>query len=249
MCLQTHETMKFFLVAFVCMVYLCGFSRVVHCHCEPESMQIERNSVRRTEPSLQNKERAKPKQKQKLSMRNSENPAPTTMIQDNGNLHLLRKMNNETHSLRRLLIHFKYVYQNAWMCTAQRSDVFCAVLVCLFNGKSKLSCHILSSSPFFFKPISVHIFAACDYAKYEEKNNFTQILAMCGCNNIQNNAKRKIRCSKRMYRHLWVKWKTHTHAHTIRCVIQLTWNTFVVHRSPLSAARKETHTHTHTRFL
>lgn len=104
----------------------------------------------------------------------------------------------------------------------------------------------------FFPTNAVHIFAARDYAKYEEKNNFTQILTLCvcGCNKTQNNAKRNTLAVKECTvifasaeeNVAKVKWK-HTHAHTIRCVIQLTWNTLVVHRSSalFVCARKKTH--------
>lgn len=109
-------------------------------------------------------------------MRNSKNPATApTMIQDNGNLHLLRKMNNETHSLSRSLIHtFNYVYQNAWML--RRNDVyFVSAYVCMcassMRNLSRLPCHILSSSLVFFS------FQFCSY--------FLQFMIM------QKNMKRK----------------------------------------------------------
>lgn len=137
---------------FVCMVYLCLFTR--HSLSLRAGKHANRKREKRKEMEFY---RCKIKKQNKTSMRNSKNSAPT-MIQDNGNLHLLRKKWITKH------IHSLQMHECAQRC-----------VVCLFNEKSRLPCHILSSSPFFLNFVHIFRFFAHDYAKCEEKNNFTQI--------------------------------------------------------------------------
>lgn len=66
---------------------------------------------------------------------------------------ITKHIHSVAHALARLLIHFKYVYQNAWMCAAQRC-------VSVFNEKSRLS-HVISYRlfpPFFANFVQIFRF-------------------------------------------------------------------------------------------